>query len=191
MKENPTVTVVIAIIAATLLIIQCGGGAPGRPAAVEKNAWVFDGWACAPDAGMPERSPLDFCKAGQKKEYLYMKFSAGAAQKAIDSGDPDRMQSSCREDARQQMAGDTFLKILSDFVDKATGDDDRWAFTIVRTPRGRFKKTGVHNCCAIDSSTGACTKPNKRDDWSQCMCVGYVKLTKKDFDKLVKDEQKE
>ena len=146
---------------------------------VGKYGWVFEGWACAPNASRARRgiSPAQYCRR-KPQNYLYMKFSAAASQRAIDSGRTAMMMSTCREAARLQIAGDGLAKILGEYLEKASGvsDGQSSGVAIVSQSRGIMRGVGIYDCCAIDNNTGRCARPGKKEDWSQCMCVGYMRF---------------
>ena len=168
--------ILIVAITSAMVLSACGGDKGRRDATtVGERGWVFEGWACGPlaDKSMPP-SQIQ-CK---KKDHLYMKFSAAASQKAIDSGRLAQMMSTCREAALLQIKGDGLSKIIGEYLEKASGvsDGQSTGVAIVASTRGKIKGVGVYDCCAINNDTGKCTKPGKRENWEQCMCVGYMKF---------------
>ena len=185
---------IVACITALVLFVNCGGDKSRRDATtVGKHGWVFEGWACAPNAAKAKlgQSPAEYCEDDGKNDYLYMKFSAAASQKAIDTGRLAQMMATCREAARLQVAGDGLAKIIGEYLEKASGvsDGQSTGVAIVSQTRGKIRGVGIYDCCAIDNDTGACTEPGKKEDWSQCMCVGYMKFPggQKGFETMAKE----
>ena len=146
---------------------------------VGKLGWVFEGWACAPDSSkaMQGLSPAQYCNDDSQKDYLYMKFSAAAEQGSIDSGMISKMMATCREAARLQVAGDGMVKIIGEYIEKAAGvsNGQSTGVAIVSQARGQVRGVGLYDCCAMDNDTGACVKPDLKQNWAQCICVGYMK----------------
>lgn len=196
---NMKKTLFFAALVAALIIVQCGGGNESRRDAttVGKYGWVFEGWACAPDAAKAKlgESPAEYCQGvdEQKLDYLYMKFSAAASQKAIDSGRIAQMMATCREAARLQVAGDGLAKIVGEYLEKASGvsDGQSTGVAIVSQTRGKIKGVGVYDCCAIDNDTGSCVKEGAKENWEQCMCVGFIKFPggRKGFETMAQEAQ--
>lgn len=171
----------LSVIALSIGLAQCGGNDSRRDATtVGEAGWVFEGWACAPDAALAKKgqSPADYCTAEKPKDYLYMKFPAAASQRAIDSGRLAMMMSTCRDAALTQIKGDGLSKIIGDYLEQASGvsDGQSTGVAIVRQSQGLIRGAGVYDCCAIDNDTGACVKPGEKENWEQCMCVGYMKF---------------
>lgn len=164
------------------LVTYCGSKNEARRDAttVGKEGWVFEGWACAPDAAKAKQglSPAEYCTDKDPKDYLYMKFSAAASEKAIASGRLAQMMSTCRDAALTQIKGDGLSKIIGDYLEQASGvqDGQSTGVAIVRQSKGLIKGVGIYDCCAIDNETGRCVEEGKKEDWSQCMCVGYMKF---------------
>jgi len=173
---------VLGVVALSIGLAQCGGDNARRDATtVGKAGWVFEGWACAPNAALAKQgqSPAEYCKEGvQPFDYIYMKFSAAASQRAIDSGRLAQMMSTCRDAALTQVKGDGLSKIIGDYIEQASGvsDGQSTGVAIVRSSQGLLKGAGVYDCCAIDNDTGACVKEGEKENWEQCMCVGYMKF---------------
>ncbi len=160
---------------------------------VGKEGWVFEGWACAPDAAEAKKgkSPAEYCTPDKPKDYLYMKFSAAASQKAIDSGRLAQMMSTCRDAALTQIKGDGLSKIIGDYLEQASGvqDGQSTGVAIVRQSKGKIQGVGIYDCCAINNDTGRCVEEGQKEDWSQCMCVGYMKFPggQKAFETMAKE----
>ncbi len=162
----------------------CGGGGDSRRDAttVGSDGWIFEGWACAPDAAAAQRgeSPAQYCKGKNKDEmdYLYVKFSAAASDKAIKSGRIAQMMSTCRDAALTQVKGDGISKAIGDYLEQASGvaDGQSTGVAIVRQSAGKIKGTGIYDCCAIDNKNGRCVKKGEPENWEQCMCVGYMRF---------------
>ena len=179
MKKALLIAVCTALV---LALANCPGGNSDRRNAttVGKGGWVFEGWACAPDASRALRgeSPAHYCQEvpENQHDYLYMKFSAAASQRAIDKGMISMMMATCREAARLQVAAEGLTKILGEYLQKASGvsDGQSTGVAIVSQTKGLMKGVGLYDCCAIDNDTGRCTKKDK-EDWSQCQCVGYMR----------------
>lgn len=171
----------LSVIALSIGLAQCGGNDSRRDATtVGEAGWVFEGWACAPDAALAKKgqSPADYCTEDKPKDYLYMKFPAAASQRAIDSGRLAMMMSTCRDAALTQIKGDGLSKIIGDYLEQASGvsDGQSTGVAIVRQSQGLIRGAGVYDCCAIDNDTGSCVKPGEKENWEQCMCVGYMKF---------------
>ena len=185
---------IAACLMAVSLFFQCGADNSRRDAtSTGKFGWIFEGWACAPDSAkaLEGQTPAQYCKDDPKKDYLYMKFSAAASQVAIDSGRLAQMMATCREAARLQVAGDGLAKIIGEFIEKASGvsNGQSTGVAIVSQTKGKISGIGVYDCCSIDNDTGACTVQGKKEDWSQCMCVGYLKFPggQKSFETMAKE----
>lgn len=173
----------LSVIALSIGLAGCGGSNERRDATtVGKAGWIFEGWACAPDSAkaLLGESPASYCKDDKAKDYLYMKFSAAASQKAIDSQRTAQMMSTCRDAALTQIKGDGLSKIIGDFLEQASGvsDGQSTGVAIVRQSKGLIKGVGIYDCCAINNDTGECLEKGseKAGAWAQCMCVGYLKF---------------
>lgn len=177
MKKTLIVLSFVAIFAT-----YCGSKNEARRDAttVGEAGWVFEGWACAPDAAEAKkgRSPAQYCTEDKPRDYLYLKFSAAASEKAIQSGRLAQMMATCRDAALTQIKGDGLSKIIGDYLEQASGvqDGQSTGVAIVRQSKGLIKGVGIYDCCAIDNNTGSCVKPGEKEDWSQCMCVGYMRF---------------
>jgi hypothetical protein len=177
MKKTIFLISLVAIFAT-----YCGSKNEARRDAttVGKEGWVFEGWACAPDAAKAKQglSPAEYCTDDKPKDYLYMKFSAAASEKAIRSGRLAQMMATCRDAALTQIKGDGLSKIIGDYLEQASGvqDGQSTGVAIVRQSKGKIQGVGVYDCCAINNDTGKCVKEGEKEDWSQCMCVGYMKF---------------
>ncbi|BDA77079.1 LipL21 lipoprotein [Leptospira kobayashii] len=171
------------IVMASLVafIVSCGGGDSRRDATtVGKNGWIFEGWACAPDAaaGKEGKSPAEYCKGKEKEfEYLYMKFSARASAKAINEKSIAMKKSTCREAARLQVAGDGLKKILGEYLEQASGvsDGQSTGSVIVSESKGKISGLGIYDCCSLNKDTGACAEVGEQESWEECDCVGYMR----------------
>lgn len=186
----------LSVIALSIGLAQCGGGDSRRDATtVGEAGWVFEGWACEPDAALAKqgKSPAEYCTPDKPKDYLYMKFSAAASQKAIDSGRVAMMMSTCRDAADLQIKGNGLSKIIGDYLEQASGvsDGQSTGVAIVRQSQGLISGVGVYDCCAIDNDTGSCVKPGEKENWEQCMCVGYMKFPggQKNFETMAQKAQ--
>lgn len=174
---------VILILASTALLLgSCGKDDHRRDATtVGKDGWVFEGWACAPDAAAAKRgeSPAEYCKGDSKKfDYLYMKFFAAASDKAIASGRIAQKNSTCRQAAKDQISGEGISKILGDYLEKASGvsDGQSTGQVIISQTAGKITGIGVYDCCSLNPETGICASKGEKEDWEQCICVGYMKF---------------
>lgn len=174
--------VFLTLASIALIVSSCGGKDMRRDAtSVGEQGWVFEGWACAPDTAAAKRgeSPADYCKGDSSKfDYLYMKFSAVASEKAIKSGRIAQMQATCRQAAKDQIAGDGLSKVIGDYLEKASGvsDGQSTGQVIVSQTQGNIKGIGVYDCCSLDGNTGLCAKKGEPETWEQCQCVGYMKF---------------
>jgi len=176
---------IISFVAITLIAmsVSCGSNDYRRDATtVGEFGWVFEGWACAPNSALAKKgiSPSEYCTdiPMNKHDYLYMKFSAAASEKAINTGRLAQMMATCREAARLQVAGDGLAKIIGEYIEKASGvsDGQSTGVAIMSQLKGQIKGVGLYDCCAIDNDTGSCVKPGEKENWEQCMCVGYMKF---------------
>lgn len=165
-----------------ILFNGCSGNDTRRDATtVGKDGWVFEGWACAPDSAAARRgeSPGDYCDGRGKDEmdYLYMKFSAAASDKAIQTGRLSQMMATCRDAALTQVKGDGVSKIIGDYLEQASGvsDGQSTGVAIVRESRGKIKGVGLYDCCAMSNDTGTCVAEGEVENWEQCLCVGYMR----------------
>lgn len=184
---------ILSVIALSLALVGCGGNNERRDATtVGKAGWIFEGWACAPDTtrALKGESPAEYCKDSKENDYLYMKFSAAASQKAIDSGRTAQMMSTCRDAALTQVKGDGISKIIGDYLEQASGvsDGQSTGVAIVRQSKGLIKGVGIYDCCALNNENGECIEKGKESAgvWAQCMCVGYMKFPggKKGFESM-------
>lgn len=163
-----------------LVAVQCGGGNESRRDAttVGEKGWVFEGWACAPPASSKGISPAEYCKGKKEKDmdYLYMKFSAVASERAIKSGRMAAMMSTCRKAAKDQVSADGLAKIIGEYLETASGvaDGQSTGSAIVAQSRGKIRGVGLYDCCAMDPRTAECMAPGK-ENWEQCLCVGYMR----------------
>ncbi|MCC5813541.1 MAG: lipoprotein LipL21 [Leptospira sp.] len=185
---------IISTALIALFAISCGGSDNRRDAtSVGKEGWVFEGWACAPDTtqAIKGKSPADYCKGNSDNfDYLYMKFSARASNKAIDAGSVAMKQTTCRRAARDLIAGDALSKILGDYIEQASGvsDGQSTGQVIVAQSQGLVRGAGIYDCCSLDSK-GFCAKPGQPELWEDCQCVGYIKYPggQKAFESSVKE----
>ena len=167
----------IVMVGVVGLVVACGGNDARRDATtVGQDGWVVEGWACEPKTDKKD-PPSVTCK-GDKKDYLYMKFAARASQKALDANSIAMKMSTCREAARLQVAGDGLAKIIGEYLEKASGvsDGQSTGVAIVSQMRGKISGIGIYDCCSIDQDTGKCVAQGKKEDWNDCMCVGYMKF---------------
>lgn len=174
---------IVAILLAVAFGFQCGGGGDARRDATTVGAegWVFEGWACAPDAAKAKSglSPAEYCDDDSKKDYLYLKFAARASQRAITARSIAMKQTTCRRAARDLVAGDGLSKILGDYVEQASGvsDGQSTGQAIVTQSAGKISGIGLYDCCSLNQDTGRCANPKDGDaeTWEDCQCVGYFK----------------
>jgi hypothetical protein len=171
-----------AVLAISLFIASCGGGHQDRRDAtsVGEAGWIFEGWACAPNAVKAQQglTPAQYCQAVDEKEhtYLYLKFSAVASENSIRSGRLASMMATCRDAALTQVKGDGISKLIGDYLEQASGvqDGQSTGVAILRESKGLIKGVGLVDCCAIDDKTAKCVKPGEPENWEQCLCVGYM-----------------
>ncbi len=148
---------------------------------VGAEAWIFEGWACAPDTAKARlgQSPANYCKNDRKKDYLYLKFTARASERAIENNSIAMKQSTCRRAARDLVAGDGLSKVLGDYLEQASGiqDGQSTGQTIVAQTRGLISGIGLYDCCSINTATGRCVNARKdeAETWEECQCVGYFR----------------
>ena len=162
---------------------------------VGAEGWVFEGWACAPDSANARlgQSPSDYCKDSRKKDYLYLKFTARASDRAIQANSIAMKQSTCRRAARDLVAGDGLSKVLGDYLEQASGvqDGQSTGQTIVTQTRGKISGIGLYDCCSLSPTTGRCANPRKNEPetWGECQCVGYFRYPggKKAFEAKVSE----
>lgn len=167
----------IVMVGVVGLLVACGGNDSRRDATtVGQDGWVVEGWACEPKTD--KNDPPSKTKCGEKKDYLYMKFAARASQKALDANSIAMKMSTCREAARLQVAGDGLAKIIGEYLEKASGvsDGQSTGVAIVSQMKGKISGIGIYDCCSIDQDTGKCVSAGKKEDWNDCMCVGYMKF---------------
>jgi hypothetical protein len=172
---------ILAALLSLTFATYCGGGNDGRRDATTVGAegWVFEGWACAPDAAKAKAglSPAEYCQDDDKKDYLYLKFSARSSERAIRAGSIAMKQTTCRRAARDLVAGDGLSKILGDYVEQASGvsDGQSTGHAIVTQSAGKISGIGLYDCCSLNQQTGRCAKDNDPETWEDCQCVGYFK----------------
>ena len=175
---------IIAALLALSFTVACGGANDGRRDATTVGAegWVFEGWACAPDAAKAKSglSPADYCVDDDNKDYLYLKFSARASERAIRAGSIAMKQTTCRRASRDLVAGDGLSKIIGDYVEQASGvsDGQSTGQAIVTQTQGKISGIGIYDCCSLNQQTGRCANPDDGDaeTWEDCQCVGYFKF---------------
>ncbi len=170
------------LVAISAILVSCGPSDSRRDATtVGKNGWIFEGWACAPDTAAAKRgeSPAEYCKGKDKKDldYLYMKFSARASEKAIKQNSVAMKQSTCREAARLQVSGDALRKVIGEYLEQASGvsDGQSTGSVIVSESKGSISGTGVYDCCSLNNDTGICVGDGEVETWVECQCVGYMR----------------
>ncbi|MDH5656558.1 MAG: lipoprotein LipL21 [Spirochaetia bacterium] len=175
--------VILSVLSLAFIVLSCGDNARRDATTVGKDGWIFEGWACAPDtaAAMRGESPANYCRKVNKRnhDYLYLKFSAVASDRAIRSGRVAQMMSTCRDAALTQVKGDGISKILGDYLEQASGvsDGQSTGVAILRQSQGLIKGTGIYDCCAIDPQSAKCVKEGEPENWEQCMCVGYMRFS--------------
>ncbi len=148
---------------------------------VGAEGWIFEGWACAPNSAKARlgQSPADYCKDDSKNDYLYLKFTARASEKAIQRDSIAMKQSTCRRAARDLVAGDGLSKVVGDYIEQASGvqDGESTGQTVVTNTRGTASGIGLYDCCSINQKNGRCADPRKQEaeNWEECQCVGYLR----------------
>jgi len=163
----------------------------------DKSNWLFEGWACAPDATQIKNSinPVHFCDKGEKKEYLYMKFTAAPSKKALESDRIGQIRTSCREAASRQIQGEGLDKIIGSYLVTATGDEINQASgsALVKRYEGRIKGTGIYQCCALGENSESCRKNDEKEDRSRCLCIGYLRFPggREAFDTIIQEIKSE
>jgi len=170
----------IVALSGMIFFVACGGGDSRRDATtVGSDGWVFEGWACAPDAAkaLEGQSPANYCNDDDKKDYLYLKFSARASERAIRADSIAMKQTTCRRAARDLAAGDGISKILGDYIEQASGvaDGQSTGQAIVAQSAGRISGIGLYDCCSLDEKTGRCADRGDPETWAECQCVAYFK----------------
>lgn len=194
-KRFMTVVAIASTVVAMTWVASCGGSGSSRRDAttVGADGWIFEGWACAPDAAAARRgeSPAEYCEGKDKKEmdYLYMKFPAAASERSIASGRQSMMASTCRAAALTQVKGDNLAKIVGEYVETVGGTSDGQSTgeAIIRQSSGIVKGTGIYDCCAVDENLN-CAEEDEQN-WEQCMCVGYMRYPGGQ-DKFMSDAEK-
>ena len=177
---------------------QCGGDATGRRDATStgKFGWIFEGWACKPDAAKAKQglSPAEYCEDDAKKDYLYMKFSARASQRAVQRGSVAMMKSTCRRAARDQASAEIYAKLKGEIIENASGvvDGESTGQAIITQLKGKVRGIGVYDCCPLNPETGECDDINniKREDkWKECDCVAtaYLKGGEKSVEAMAEE----
>jgi len=153
--------------------------------------WVFEGWACAPHpsgtVSIPHRCRNEDIA---KMEYLYFKISASPSSLDFKSGNTRRMKAGCMKEAHRRIArepGRIICEIISNVDASDPGPCPSEELT--RRIRQATQESGVYNCCALDSNTGRCVRPGRPEDWSECMCIVYLRFPggRKSFGKLVRE----
>lgn len=172
----------IGAIALSGLLVYCGSSrndARNDATSTGPDGWIFEGWACAPDAAkaLQRQSPAQYCLDDKPKDYLYMKFSAAAAQDAIDKGMVAMKQSTCRKAAKDQISSDGLAKILGEYLEQASGvkNGQSTGQVIIAQNKGLIRGVSIYNCCSLDQGTGVCTVAGQAETWDQCQCVGVLK----------------
>ncbi len=178
------------------ILFTCRTPSPYRRDAttVSADGWVFEGWACAPDSTQARKgvSPADYCEKSRKKDYLYLKFTARASEKAIRLDSLAMKQSTCRRAARDQVGADALSKTLGDYLEQNSGvqDGQSTGQNIITKTKGIISGFGLYDCCSLSEKTGRCANPrkNQRETWDECQCVGYLRYPggKRAFEATVK-----
>ncbi len=174
-------SLLIAALMAVSFTLACGGTGDARRDATTtgKNAWKFEGWACKPraDKALKGESPAEYCADSENNDYLYLKFSARASERAIRAGSIAMKQTTCRRAARDLVAGDGLSKIIGDYVEQASGvsDGQSTGQAIVTQTQGKISGIGLYDCCSLNQQTGICAEVGEPETWEDCQCVGYFK----------------
>lgn len=184
----------IICISLLTFAVACGAGDNRKDAtSVGKSGWIYEGWACAPDAAAGKRgeSPAEYCKDKKDFDYLYMKFNARASDKAIKANSVGMKNSTCREAARLQVAGDGLKKMIGEYLEAASGvsDGQSTGSVIVSESKGNIKGIGVYDCCSVNNDTGTCANIGEAETWEECQCVGYMRWAggQKSFESKAKE----
>ncbi len=186
-QAGKTLTMVFLLAAAAT---ACAKDSRRDATTVGHHGWVFEGWACAPEPAMIKKrmSPAHYC-AGKPAEFLYVKFTARAADKVIGAGNENAKQASCRAIARRHIKNGGIAKILDDIFHKTCTPYH------VEPPGPAIRKTlkkagppGIYDCCAIDQYTGRCAASAEDEDWRECSCVAYLRFPggRKGFEEAIK-----
>ena len=178
---------IMALILATLALAGCKSKNPtARQDATQTGdfGWIFEGWACQPDAvagkGHP---PSEYCKWEENlekaRDYLYIKVSAAPSKLSLKEKNLSMKMATCRQSAKDQVNADALEKIIGAVVVKHGGvlDGRSTGFAILSKVKGKISGTGIYDCCSIDNKTGKCANPteNEPEKWDACMCVGYIR----------------
>jgi len=173
----------LAVIALSGLAAFCGGGGDARRDATSTgpDGWIYEGWSCAPDAGKALKglSPAQYCKEDGPTDYLYMKFSAAAAQETIERQDTAAIamrNSTCRKAAKDQISSDGLAKILGEYLEQASGvkNGQSTGQVIIAQNKGIIRGVSIYNCCSLGAN-GVCVKAGEPETWEACQCVGVIK----------------
>jgi len=173
----------IGAIALSGFILFCGGGNDGRRDATSVGAdgWIYEGWACAPDAAeaLKGNSPAQYCQKSGSKDYLYMKFDAAAEQSTIERAGAEGVQmrrSTCRKAAKDQASSDGLAKIIGEYLEQASGvkNGQSTGQVIIAHNAGLIRGVGIYNCCSINEN-GHCAAAGEKEEWKGCQCVAYMK----------------
>ena len=180
-------TAVIMAVLATFALSACsGGGTNSRRDATTTGefGWIFEGWACQPDAVAGKGNPPSvYCNWDENKEkprdYLYIKVAGAPSKAALKENNIAMKLATCRQASKDQVDADGLAKVLGSILSKTSGvvDGRSTGFAIMSKVKGRISGTGIYDCCSIDNKTGACADPTKGEPekWESCMCVGYIK----------------
>ena len=176
-------------VSALMLMAACGSSNSSiedrrKADTVGKFGWIFEGWACQPDAvagkGVPPSKYCDWPENEDKpRDYLYIKVAAAPSRAAVRENNIAMKLSTCRQASKDQVDADGLAKVLGSILSKTSGvvDGRSTGFAIMSKVKGRISGTGIYDCCSIDNKTGACADPTKGEPekWESCMCVGYIK----------------
>ncbi|MCB1175858.1 MAG: lipoprotein LipL21 [Leptospiraceae bacterium] len=177
--------VLTAISALLVLGANCGSGDDGRRDATStgKFGWIFEGWACAPDAAKALKglSPANYCQDSDEKDHLYMKFTARASQRAVAAKSIAMMKSTCRRAAKDQASAEIYEKIKGAIIESASGvvDGESTGQAIITQLQGKVRGIGIYDCCPLNPETGACDdieNIKRGEAWKECDCVAVGRL---------------
>ena len=178
---------VIFIALSALGISACGQTKNVGPS---KNAWLYEGWACAPDQRTHAKglSPADDCKE-LPRDHLYVTFRARPSEKGPHQNSIGYKMSTCRENARLELAVSDMNNVLRQYIRKnpRLHPGCRWQEIPEFNPCGRrfgavinsaccsIRGIGMYECCSINEKTGRCAEQGEAEDWNECLCIAYTK----------------
>ena len=141
---------------------------------IVRPAWMFEGWACEPQLNRLHESVEDYCASESKREWVFLKFTARASERAVASENNAHMEGSCRAMANDFIRQpDALQRMVYDMQGCCSATDcglRTEAYDTIQQLTANSQRM-VYNCCPLDIETGHCSADN---EWRECRCLGVV-----------------